>query len=695
MKPYETSHIRNVALVSHSGTGKTSLVESALWITGATKRLGKVDDGTSHLDTDDDELDRKISLALKLAPVEVGDTKVNLVDTPGYADFAGDQAAALRVSDSTLMSLRADAGVEAATELVWDRLQSAAKPILVAVTQMGREGADFDKAIASVRDNLSERVFPLYLPIGAGDGFTGVVDVISGEAYTYPPDGKGNWTKESVPDALVEPLAAARSALVDAAAEGDDKLVEKYLEGEELSPEEIWMGLRAAMRAGSLLPAVPTDALTGVGVAHLLEALVHVMPAPDAVGPIIGRRGEKEAELAVDAAGKPAAMVFKMASEGHTGDIFFARIYSGTLESGLDLQNTTRGHGERIAQPCVYIGKERVDLPKAVAGDMACIVKLKDTRSGDTLCDRDLDLQLPGIDYPNPTLCEAIVPKAKGDEEKMGQGLHKMVDEDPTLHVTNDGALRQTLLAGLGDMQLELVLRRLKRRYNVEVELVKPRIPYRETVKRKAEVQGRYKKQTGGRGQFGDVHLRLEPAGRGEGFEFLNEITGGVVPGKFIPAVEKGVRETMTAGVVAGYPVVDVKTALYFGSFHAVDSSEMAFKVAASMAFKKGFEKAGPVLLEPIMEVEVMVPEEFMGDVMGDISSKRGKILGMDAEGKRKCLRAHVPQGEMYRYSTHLRSITQGRAWHSETFSHYEEVPPDQMAKIIAESGQEKETASA
>ncbi len=683
MKEYGTQELRNIALVSHGGTGKTSLAEAMLYLGKVTTRLGRVDEGTSILDHTDDEVERKFSITAKLAFVEWKGHKINLIDTPGYADFVGEQVAALRVADSVLFLLRGDAGVEAATDNVWERVRAARLPTVIVVSQMDRENADFDRTLASAAE-LADRVVALALPIGAGAAFRGIVDLLAMKAYELKDDGSRH--EIPIPADMTEAVNTARSALIDAAAEGDDALLERYLEGHELTPEEIAKGLTAGILGGMICPALPVAALKLAGVSVLLDMIVAQLPSPAARGPVVAKRGETEVKLAADGNGKTSLLVWKTTSEGQAGDLALVRVFSGRAVSGLDLANPTRSTTTRLGHLAVLEGKDRKEVPALVAGDIGAAIKLKDVHAGDTLCDRDVNAVLPPIAFPSPTLTEAVTTKMRGEEDKMATGLARLIEEDPTYHLTNDPELRQILLAGMGDLHLDLLTKRLKRRFGVTVELAKPRVPYRETIRGKTEVHGRHKKQTGGRGQFGDVHLRLEPLPRGEGFKFLDEIVGGVVPGKFIPAVEKGVRETMAEGVIAGCPVVDVSVALYYGSYHSVDSSEMAFKLAAAKAFKDGFEQAHPILLEPILEVEVVVPEEYMGDVMGDISSKRGKILGMEAAGKRKLLRAQVPQAEMYRYATTLRSLTQGRAWHSEKVSHYEEVTPDVQEKIVAEA---------
>jgi elongation factor G len=691
VKEYGTQDLRNVALVSQHGTGKTSLAEAMLFLGKVTTRLGRVDEGTSILDHTEDEMERKITIATKLAPVEWKNHKINLIDTPGYADFVGDLVAGLRVTDSVLFLLRADSGVEPATDNVWDRVRAAGVPTLLVVSQMDRDNANFTRVVAAASE-LMERVVPFALPIGSGPGFKGVVDLLAMKAYESKPDGSRS--EIPIPGDMQGAVAAARSALVEAAAEGSDELLEKYLSEGELTEPEVTAGLKSGIFSAKLVPALPVAALQLGGVGALLDTIVAELPSPVDRGPVIAKRGEQEVKLQPKASDKVSLLVWKTTSEGQGGDLAYVKVVSGRAVPGLDLQNPGHSTTTRLGHLAVVQGKERKDVPALVAGDLGAAVKLKDVKISDTLCEREVSGILPGIAFPNPTLTEAIISKSKGEEDKMAAGLARIVEEDPTYRLVNDSELHQIRISGMGDLHLDLMVKRLKRRFGVVVELAKPRIPYRETVRGKATIHGRHKKQTGGRGQFGDVHLRIEAQPRGSGFEFLDEIVGGVVPNKFIPAVEKGVRETMVEGVIAGCPVVDVRVALFDGSYHAVDSSEMAFKLAATKAFKEGFEQAGPVLLEPILEVEIVVPEDYMGDVMGDISAKRGRILGMDTAGKRKLLKAQVPQAEMYRFATTLRSLTQGRAWHAEKFSHYEEVTPDVQEKVVAEAAKMREKES-
>jgi len=689
LKDYSIDRIRNIVLVGHGTAGKTTLGEALLFSAEATRRLGKTDDGSSCLDHDPDEIKRRISINLSAAQFEWQGTKINMLDTPGYADFVGEVVSALRVADSALVLLKAEEGVEVGTEKVWEYVEAENLPAFICVTAMDRERADFSKSVSSAREVLSEKVIAAYLPIGEAESFKGVVDILAGKAYTYSDSGKP--TQGEIPAEMAEEVAAQKERLIEAIAEADDALLEKYLEEGELGEEELRGAFRKAIAQRLVFPAIPVSGSHLIGVVQLLEFISSFGPSPLDRGDIVGKAGDEEVGRKPDPAEKLAALVFKTVSEVHLGELFMIRVFSGEIKSGMDVYNPVRQKNIRLGQLYSTLGKDRAEVEKISAGDLGAAVKLKDLKTGDTLCNPGDSFVLRGIQFPNPTLSIAIAPKAKGDEEKIGSGLARLRDEDPTFKVQVDSELRQTLVEGMGELHLEVIVERLKRKFGVEVELTKPKIPYRETIRKKVEVQGKYKKQSGGRGQYGDVWIRFEPKGRAEGFEFVDQIVGGVVPSKYIPAVEKGLVEALKQGVLAGYPVVDLKATLYDGSYHSVDSSDMAFKIAASMAFKKGAAAADPVLLEPIAEVTVVVPEENMGDVMGDLSSRRGKIMGMSGSGRKQEIKATVPMSEMYKYSTQLRSLTQGKGMYSWKFSHYEEVPKELSEKIIAQAKAEKE----
>lgn len=692
MKEYEVAKLRDVVLVGHGGSGKTSLCEAMLFTGKATKRHGSVDDGTSVLDYSPEEIQRKITISLSVGHLEWKEHFFNLVDTPGYADFVGEVKAALCVADSALLVLRAAGGVEVGSMNVWDRIEGLSLPAFLCVTGMDKEHADFWSCIEQANEAFPRRVLPVLVPIGAGESFRGIVDVISKKAYVY--DDHGKFTESAdIPADVGAQVNEAREKLMDGVAEGDDSLLEKYLDKGELESSEILEGLRKSMAKGAVLPVAALSGSKCTGIPQLLDLLAAVLPSPLDRPPVKGSTPgtDKPKERKPDVGEPTCALVFKTLSEPHVGELFIMRVFSGRLEAGSDVLNATANKSEKVGQIFRVQGKDRTDVTALKAGEFGAAVKLKATSTGDTLCSEDDPIDLGGIKFPEPVLSEAVRPKSKGDEEKIATGLSRLKEEDPTFTVVVDPELRQTLLNGMGELHLEVIVGKLRDRFGVEVEIAKPKIPYRETIKGKAEVQGRYKKQTGGRGQYGDVWIRVEPRKRGEGFEFVDEIVGGAIPNKYIPAVKKGIEEASKEGVLAGYQVVDFRTYLFDGSFHTVDSSDMAFKIAGSMAFKKAITDARPILLEPIMEIEVTVPETCTGDIMGDLSSRRGKILGMDARGKMQTVKALVPQSELYKYSTHLRSLTQGRGSHTAKFAYYEEVPHELSERVIADSKQEKE----
>ncbi|MBN1824730.1 MAG: elongation factor G [Candidatus Eisenbacteria bacterium] len=691
MKEYGTDALRNLAFVGHGGSGKTSLADALLFIAGGSNRLGRVDDGTSQFDFDEEEKKRKLTIRSSLGFVEWKKSKINFLDTPGYADFIGDVVAALQVTDAVVVLVDAQAGVEVGTDRVWRYAKSRSLPAFFCVNKVDREHADFAKAYGSIRERLADGAVAVTIPLNEGEGFDGVIDVLRMKAFRYPSDGSGKGNPEEIPADAADRAREARERLVEQAAETDDSLVEKYLDGGELTEEEILRGLKAGIAAGTLYPVFAVSTGRNMGTDLLLDRIAESGPSPANRSEIVSADGEQKRKPSES---EPlAALAFKTVSEAHMGELTYFRVFSGEMKASSEPYNPRTEKPERIGQLFYVRGRERVEATRLTAGDFGAGVKLKETKTGDTLCEPGGDFVLPAIPFPKPVIRSAVIAINKGEEDKIGNGLARLQEEDPTFRVVHDKEVRQTLLHGLGEMHLDILVQKLKERFNVGVELIKPRIPYKETIRGKAEVQGRYKKQTGGRGQFGDVWLRIEPQPRGVGFEFVDAVVGGVVPNKFIPAVEKGVVAAMEEGVVAGYKVVDVKVSLYDGSHHPVDSSENSFKVAGSMAFKKGFLQANPILLEPIYEVKVTVPEEYMGDVMGDLSSRRGKILGMDSEGGFQVLRARVPLAELYKYSTNLRSLTQGRGLYEREFSTYEEVPKDFAEKVIAEAQAAKEEA--
>ncbi len=688
MKTFKAEHIRNVGMAGHSGSGKTSLAEALLYHMGVTTRIGRVDQGNTISDYNADEIERQISINTSLLHGEWQDTKINLLDTPGFSDFFGDVVSAMRAADIMMIVVSAASGIEVGTERVRELADKYEMPRFYVINKLDRENVDFDAIYNDLRDRFGKKITLLQFPVETGPNFHQIVDVLKNKMISYALDGSGKMEEADVPDHLKARVEELHNNLVEAVAESDDELLEKYFEEGDLDIPTLMKGFEKAILNRQVVPVLCASATQNIGIQSLLNFMVNYLPNPTEFPPIESVDGKTRQRSADEPL---TSLVFKTVSEPHVGELSYIRIFSGAMESGEEVLNATQGHVERIGQMYILNGKNKDGVDKLFAGDIGALVKLKSTHTGDTLCDKKEPFQLPPIEFPEPVISIAVVPRSKGDEDKIGSGLQSLHEEDPTFIVRYDPELRQTIVSGQGEMHLDIILKRLKEKFGVEVDIEDPRIPYRETIKGKAEAQGKYKKQTGGRGQYGDAHLRLEPLPRGEGFEFVDAIVGGVIPGKFIPAVEKGVVETMREGVLAGYQVVDVKVTVFDGSFHPVDSSEVAFKIAASMAFKKAFNEAKPILLEPIYEIEVKVPEEYMGDVMGDISARRGKILGMESDGRFQIIKAHVPLAELLKYSTALRSMTQDRGIFRQKFSHYEEVPPDIAQKIIEAAKKEKE----
>jgi elongation factor G len=692
VKAYAPEHIRNVALVSHQGAGKTTLAEAILFKTGAIGRMGSVDEGTSNLDYHQSEIEHKTSIFTAIGSCEHESTKFNLVDTPGFEDFRGEAIAAMSVVESALVAVRADGGVEVGTQAVWSLVENHELPAIIVVTKMDKEHANYDQAYSQIRERLSGKAIPVQLPIGEGENFHGLVDVALGKAFLY--DDKGNVTEGEIPEDMRDEYETAREELYNAAAEHDDALVEKFLEEGELTYEEITRGIQIGVRDRTFFPVCAVSATHGgVGMRPLLHCIKEYLPASNVRDELAALEGESETTVKTGPAAPALARVFKISIEKDAGEFSLMRCFAGEVQSGSEVSNVTQGKSERVTQLFSLEGKNREKIDKITCGDLGAAVKLKDTHCGDTLAGKGVGAMLPPIEYPAPNSRVALRPVHDGEDDKVAQGLHKLHEEDPTFNLNNDAETHEMVLEGMGEMHFEIILERLARRYAVEVTRHEPRIPYRETLKAPIEVHARHKKQSGGRGQFADVHLRFEPLERGGGFDFVDAIVGGVVPGKFIPAVKKGIEETMTRGALAGYRVVDLRATLFDGGFHAVDSSEAAFKSAAFQAMRTAFKDGKATILEPVYEVEVKVPEEVMGDVMGDLSSRRGRILGSEAEGHFAIVRAQVPLSELYRYSTSLRSMSQGRATYSRKFSQYEEVPGDVLSKIVADSKMEAEEA--
>ncbi len=691
MKEYATDKIRNVCLAGQRGSGKTSLADNVAYVTGVNNRVGSVDGGSSLLDHTESEIARKTSISSKLLACPWKDCKLNLFDAPGHSDFIGDMLSAAKVCDSVGFLIDATSGVEVGTQIQWKYLTDFDVSKFFFVNKMEIENANWKSSLDAIKNAFGKQAVAVQIPLGQASAFKGIVDLLHMKAYEYSGDGKR--TETDLPADLKETAEAQHEQLVEVAAEADDTLLEKYFEDGTLSDDDIRKGLKLGINRGKLFPVLFGSAGNGAGVQVLLDFIVEYLPSPDQMPPLKAQKQDSDeiVEVPCDPSGTPLAYVFKIASEGHLGEMAYFRTYSGTVTSGTDFKNIQNNTTERATQIYTFQGKNREDMTSAPAGDIGVLVKLKNTHTGDTLVAGNQNLVVPLVKYPNPVMDVAITSKSKGDEDKVGTGLQKISQEDPTFRLVHDPALKQLVLYGQGSTQIEIISEKLKKRFGVEVEHKKPKIAYRETIKSTVEQQYRHKKQSGGRGQFGEVFIRLSPNERGAGFEFVDEIKGGVIPSKFIPAVEKGIVESMQHGGLAGSQIVDVKVALYYGSYHEVDSSDMAFKIAGSMAFREGFMKAKPVLLEPIYNVEVYVPDDFTGDVMGDLSSRRGKIAGMDPDGTSQRIRATIPQAELYQYSVDLRSMTQGQGMYGIEFSHYEEVPHEIAQKVIEEAKSQQE----
>jgi elongation factor G len=677
--------IRNVALIGHRGSGKTSLHEAMLFESGAVNRLGSVGDGSTLSDYEPDEQEREMSIGAALATFEHDGRKINLVDTPGESSFVADAAAALRVCDAAVVVVNAVMGVEVHTERLWRRADAEGLARLVYVNMLDRERADFFRSLASLQESFGSHVVATEIPIGSEHEVSGVIDLIDMTAFLHEGAGRGNSTEAEIPEALRAQAEEYREKLMDEVAENSDELMERYLEGEEIDHDEIVTVLKKGVTDGTIFPVTCGVATKNLGTDRLLDALVEDLPSPAMRGavPARGEDGE-EIEIEPDESGDLVAYVFKTVADPYTGRINLLRVYRGTMSSDSHVVNVTRGEKERIGQLGSPLGKDLRNIDELGAGDIGAVAKLKETRAGDVLCSKQQKISFPPLDLPAPVMAFAYEPKSKGDEEKAAQAIRRLSEEDPTLDVHRDQQTGEQIIAGLTQVHVEVIVDRIKRRFGAEISLKPPRVPYQETIRKPAKAHGRYKKQTGGRGQFGDCHIEIAPGEDGTGLEFVNAIKGGVIPGSFIPAVEKGVREAMEHGTVAGYPVKDVTVRLYDGSHHSVDSSEMAFKIAGSMAFKKAMADAGPALLEPIVKITISCPEDVVGDVIGDLNSRRGRPLGMEPKGSVTEVKAEVPMAEVLDYAPDLRSISGGRAEFTMEFERYEEVPAHLAEKVVA-----------
>jgi elongation factor G len=687
--------IRNVALIGHRGSGKTSLAEAILFEAGKINRLGSVVDGTTVCDYEDDEHERQMSIDAAVASIDFHDRKINLIDTPGEPSFVADALAALRVVDSAVVVVNAVTGVEVHTERLWKRAADEGLSRLVFVNMLDRERADFFRTLDSLKQSFGAHVVATEIPIGAEHEVRGVIDLIDMKAFLYEGEGRGNSREEEIPEDLRERAEEYREKLMDEVAENSDELMERYLEGEEISHEEMVTTLKKGVTEGKLFPVTCGIATKNLGSDRLLEALLEDLPSPAMRGAIHALGAEDEdADIAPDESGQMLAYVFKTTADPYTGRINLLRVESGVLRSDSHILNATRGAKERVGQLSSPWGKEMDPVDELGPGDIGAVAKLKETRAGDVIAEKPTDIHFPPLDLPAPVMAFAYEPKSKGDEEKAATAIRRLEEEDPTLDVHRDPQTGEQIIAGLTQVHVEVIVDRMKRRFGAEIELHPPQVPYLETIRKAAKAHGRYKKQTGGRGQFGDCHIEIEPNESGGGFEFVNAIKGGVIPGGFIPAVEKGIEEQMAKGVLAGYPVKDVRVRLYDGQYHTVDSSEMAFKIAGSMAFKQAAAEADPYLLEPIVLMTIAAPEDVVGDVIGDLNSRRGRPLGMEPKGSATEIKAEVPMAEVLDYAPDLRAITGGRGDYTIEFLRYEEVPSHIAQKVIAQSQAEAEVAS-
>jgi len=680
MQQYGLENIRNVVLLSHSGAGKTSASEAMLFTAGAITRLGKVGEGSTTSDYDPDEIKRKISINLSLLPCSWKGIKINLIDTPGYSDFVGEVKAAMRVAEGAVILVCAASGVEVGTEQVWSYCEQAKLPRLIFINKMDRENADFHRTLEQLQSKFGSRCLPLQLPIGAQDSFAGILDLLT---MKTTPEAK------ELPAPIKEKADSFREKLIEAVAEVDDKLIEKYLGGTELSGEELGGGLRQAVLGGRIIPVLAGSALKNIGLPLLLDAMNSYLPSPKEREVVIITDSTTD-KLKPAADGPLAAMVFKTSADPYVGKLTYFRVYSGAINSNSQVWNASRGGAERIGQLFVLRGKNQEPVAELGAGDIGAVAKLTTTSTGDTLCSQGKPVKIAPIEFPEPAFSLAVHPIAKTDVDKLGTALSRLAEEDPTMQVRRDTDTGEIILSGIGESQLEVAAEKMMRKFGVGVRLEMPKVPYKETITQPTKAEYKHRKQTGGHGQYGHVLLELEPLPRGTGTEFVDKVVGGAIPRNYIPAVEKGVNEAFKEGVLARYPVTDLRARLYDGSFHPVDSSDICFKIAGAGALKKGLSQGQPVLLEPIMNIKVAVPENYTGDIMGDLNTKRARVLGMSPEGGTNIIEAQVPLAEILRYGIDLKSITQGRGSYKATFSHYEEVPAHITQKIIAERQAEK-----
>jgi len=688
-EPRPLKTIRNIGIVAHIDAGKTTTTERILFYTGRTHRLGEVDEGSATMDWMVQERERGITITSAATTCQWRHHSINIIDTPGHVDFTAEVERSLRVLDGAVVILSAVEGVQPQSETVWRQADRYGVPRIVFINKMDRTGADFFRTLEMMRERLEARAVPVQLPIGVEDGFEGIIDLIRMKSVIYTDDLGTRSDVTEIPEALRAQAEEYREKLVEAVAELDDALTEKYLEGKALTEDEIRAALRAGTIAARVIPVLCGTSFRNKGVQPLLDAVVDYLPSPLDIPPVGGKNPKSAAgeERAADPAGPFCALAFKIVTDPFVGKLTYFRVYSGTLRAGSYVFNATRDMKERVSRILQMHANHREDIPEVSAGNVVAAVGLRETTTGDTLCDEAHPIVLEAIKFPEPVISVAVEPKTRADEEKLGASLAKLAEEDPTFKIRFDSETAQTIISGMGELHLEIITDRLLREFKVAANVGRPQVAYRESIRRAADAEGRYIRQTGGRGQYGHVFVEVEPLPRGTGNEFVNKITGGAIPREYIPAVESGVREAAEGGVLAGYPIVDVRATLTDGSFHEVDSSEMAFKIAGSMAFKAAAEKGRPVLLEPVMKVEAVTPEQYMGDVIGDLNARRGRIAAMEQRGSLRIIGAEVPLAEMFGYATALRSNTQGRATYTMEFSHYEEVPNNIAESLVTRAG--------
>ncbi len=691
MSKYESNSLRNIAIVGHGATGKTSLCESLLFVAGKTDRQGRVDDGTSSMDFEPEEQKRRISISAATNFFEWEKHKITILDTPGDSNFSYDTRNCLRVADGAVVVIDAVGGVEFQTEKVWEYADEYKLPRIVYISRMDRERADFFASIETIKSRLGKKATPVFLPIGKEDNFKGVIDLIAKKALIFDGAG-GKYKSADIPADMKDIVDKYRENMVEDIAESDEKLMDKYLDAGELSEDELKAGLKKGVTSLSLLPIACGSATKNIGIAPLIDLVINALPSPVERGLVTGKKpGKDEAETRIPEESAPfSALVFKTIADPYAGRLTLFRVFSGTVSSDSTFYNSSRKITERFGNIFFLEGKSQKPVESLVPGDIAAVAKLKETTTGDTICNEKAAIIFEKVVPPPPIMSFAVAPKSRGDEDKIVSSIHRIIEEDPTLTFRREEQTKEMILSGMGQVHIEVSIEKMKRKFGVELTLKTPKVPYKETIKGKTNVQGKYKKQSGGRGQFGDCWLDIEPLPRSGGYEFADKIVGGVIPQQYRPAVDKGIVEAMAEGVLAGYPVVDLRVSLVDGSYHTVDSSEMAFKIAGSMGFKKGVLACQPVLLEPIVNIDIEIPDEYMGDVIGDLNGRRGKVLGMESKGPNRIIKGQVPLAEILRYAPDLRSMTSGRGTFTYEHSHYEEVPPFIAEKIIAESKKEQ-----